>query len=154
MSEAERDLLPARQPQHFPEIVDESGRPLVGPEMEAVLGIVTQFAQLAQLARIRRAVEREQFQGKIHTAAVPVTDRRQRLDFVEDEPYTPLISAFIINDGPNTAKIAINEPYKWLEIKTNEDRSIDHSRAERKIERIYHECDSGETASLRIEAHY
>ena len=47
----------------MPTIVDDEGNPLEGPEMEKVSSLVMQMAQLAQLARIRKAAEIDIIQG-------------------------------------------------------------------------------------------
>jgi len=138
----------------LPEIVDETGKAVTGPEMEAVTGLVTQFAQLAQLAKIRKSLEKEEFEGKVDTVTLSVTSEQACLNLLGRWHYTALITAFFVNDGPDTAHIAINEPYAWLEIKINETRTVDRTKADRRIERIYHKCDAGETASVRIEGEY
>ena len=138
----------------LPEIVDETGKAVTGPEMEAVTGLVTQLAQLAQLAKIRKSLEKEEFEGKVDTITLSVTSEQSCLNLLDRWHYTALISAFFVNDGPDTAYIAINEPYAWLKIKENETRTVDHTKADKRIERIYHKCDLGETASVRIEGEY
>lgn len=147
------ELLPIKR-SIIPEVVDETGRKITGPEMESVTGLVTQLASLAQLARIRKALEREQFEGKVDTITLSATDEMACLNLLDRWHYTALISAYFANDGLNTAYIAINEPYAWLKIKINETRTVDHTKADRRIERIYYKCDPGETASIRIEGEY
>ena len=139
----------------IPEVVDETGRKITGPEMEAVTGLVTQLAQVAQLARIRKALEREQFEGRVDTMTLSATDSQAVLDLLDRWPYSPLVTAYITNDGPKyDVLIAINDPYRWMTIKNSETRTIDHTKAKRRIERIYYKCNSGETASVRVEGEY
>lgn len=148
-----KELVPT-QKKFVPEVIDEEGRKIVGPELEAVTGVVTQLAQLAQLAKIRKSLEKEEFKGKVDTITLSATDEQACLNLLGRWHYTALISAYFVNDGPDTAYIAINEPYAWLKIKINETRTVNHSKADKRIERIYHKCDPGETASVRIEGEY
>ena len=148
-----KELVPVKKAL-IPEVVDEEGNKIVGPELEAVTGLVTQLAQLAQLARIRKSLEKEEFEGKVDTITLSVTSKQSCLNLLDRWHYSALITAFFVNDGPDTAYIAINEPYAWLKIKENETRTVDHTKADRRIERIYHKCDPEETASVRIEAEY
>jgi len=138
----------------LPEIVDETGKVVTGPEMEAVTGLVTQLAQLAQLAKIRKSLEKEEFEGRVDTITLSVTSKQSCLNLLDRWHYTALITAYVVNDGPDIAYIAINEPYAWLEIKNGETRTVNHTKADRRIERIYHKCDAEETASVRIEGEY
>lgn len=138
----------------LPEVVDKTGKPITGPEMETVTGLVMQLAQLAQLARIRKSLEREQFEGKVDTITLSATDEQACFNLLDRWHYTPLVTAFILNDGDDTVQIAINEPYAWIEIKLNETRTIDHTKADRKIQRIYYKCQAGETAAVRVEGEY
>lgn len=148
-----KELLPVKR-SILPEVVDETGRKITGPEMETVTGLVTQLATLAQLARIRKSLEREQFEGKVDVITLSATDEQDCFNLLDSWHYSPLITAFIINDGPNSVNIAINDPYPWLKIKINESRTLDHTRADQRIERIFYKCSSGETASVRVEGEY
>lgn len=144
-----KELVPSKQ--FIPEVVDESGKKVIRPD---ILQAVTQLASLAQLARIRKSLEKEEFEGKVDTITLSVTPKQSCLNLLDRWHYTALISAYFVNDGPDTAYIAINEPYAWLKIKENETRTVDHTKADKRIERIYHKCDPGETASVRIEGEY
>jgi len=132
--------------------VIEDGKEVVRPD---VIQTVVQLGTLGQLARIRRSLERDHFKGKIDTRELPVTDKFQFIDLVEDWPNTPWVSFFIINHGPNTAKIQINGLHEtWIKIRKNETRTINHSKADERIKRIAYQCDLGETALLEIEGAY
>ena len=132
--------------------VIEDGKEVVRPD---VIQAVVSLGSLGQLAKIRKALERDQFRGKIDTRELPVTDEYQFIDLVDDWPNTPWISCFIINHGPNTAKIQIDGLHEtWLKMRKNETRTIDLSKADERIKRIAYQCDSGETASLEVEGVY
>lgn len=135
--------------------VVEDGKETVGELDVGLITMVTQLGQLGQLTKIRKSLEREHFKGKVDTREIPVTDQYQFIDLVEDYPNTPWISFFVINHGPNTAKIQINGLYEtWLKIRKDETRIVDHSKADKRIEQLAYQCATGETALLEIEAEY
>jgi hypothetical protein len=147
-----KELIPA--PEVVPKIIDEEGNKIVGPEMEAVIGLVGQMAQLAQLARIRKSLEKEEFEGNVDHRDLAATDQLQWIDLIDRFPNTPWVSAFIINDGPNDALLAINNAYSWIRIKHRETRTVNYSKADRRIEIIYYQCDPGNTALVRVDGEY
>ncbi len=156
IKEALADALVAQQGMAFPQVrVVENGKETVGELDVGLVGMVVQLGQLGQLAKIRKALEREHYKGKIDTREIPVTDQYQFIDLVEDYPNTAWISFFVINHGPNTAKIQINNLYEtWLKIRKGETRKVDHSKADERIKQLAYQCAPGETALLEIEAEY
>ena len=148
-----KELLPVKRA-FIPEVVDETGKKIVGPEMEAVLGMVTQMAQVAQLARIRKALEREQFEGRLDNKTLSCTDKVGWINLLEESPHRAWISATFYNDGTNTAYIAINKDYKYIELRDTEELPIDFSKADERIRLIYYKCNPGETASVRVVGKY
>lgn len=134
--------------------VTEDGKKVMRPD---VLQTLTSFAQLAQLNRIRKQVEKERFEGRTDSRTLEVTDELQVLNLIYDDPYVPWINAFIINDGPDTVYTAINnidKPNCWHEIRVDETRVLDQSGADERIGLLFYRCNAGETASVRVEAHY
>ena len=98
---------------------------------------------------------KEKFEGGVDTIALSATDSVAVLNLLDRWHYSPLITAYITNDGPTySVLIALNEPRYWMTIKNSETRTIDHTKARRRIERIYYKCARGETASVRIEGEY
>jgi len=134
--------------------VTEDGKKVMRPD---ILQTLTSFAQLAQLNRIRKQLDRERFEGKTDSRTLEVNDKLQVLNLIYNNPYIPWISAFIINYGVDTCYVAINNinrPNCWHEIKANETRILNQSGAEEKIGLFFYKCDEGETATLHVEAHY
>lgn len=134
--------------------ITEDGKKVMRPD---ILQTLTGFAQLAQLNRIRKQVEKERFEGITDSRTLKANDKLQVLNLIYDDPYIPWINAFIINDGPNTVYIAINndnKPNCWHEIRVDETRVLDQSSADERIGLLFYRCGEGETASVRVEAHY
>lgn len=136
----------------LPEIVDETGKTLdAGVD---VMGLVSKLAELAQLAKIRKSLEKEDFSGRVDIRPLASTDVMQMTEYTLDWPFVPLIGAFIINNGPNDVRIAINEPLDWIDIIVTGTRTISHSHAKRRIDRIYYVCAAAGTAAVVIEGQY
>ena len=136
----------------IPKVVDETGKEV--SHRTDVLQMVIQLAQLGQLARIRKSLEKAEFEGVVDPRTLSVTDRLQQLELLYDWPFTPWISAYFINHGLNTARIAINYRGDEFELMPNETITIDHAHADERIRRIYYICNPGETTSVTVKGHY
>ena len=144
-----KDVVP-----FMPQVVDQYGKAVPGPEMEAVMRVVVQYAQLAQLVHIRKSLEREHFEGEVFARDLAATEELGHISLLGNHPYSALATAFLINSGPNDAHIAINEAYNWLVLRPLETRTIVHTKADRRIELIYFRCNPGESANVRLEGVY
>ncbi len=133
-------------------VVDETGRDIVRPD---VIQAVTQFAQVAQLVRIRKSLERQDFKGVLDPRVLSATEKKEFLDLITDRPYQPWINAFFVNDGPDTVYFFINRitdtPHT---LKSGETITLDHSHADERIDQIFYYCDAGSTASVRVSGQY
>lgn len=132
-------------------VVDDEGKEIVRPD---VIQAVTQLAQLAQLSRIRKSLEKEHVEGKQYSDTLEATDSPRVVDLIREIPYTPLATAYFFNDGPDTAHIGINRRGGYVTIKKGENHSVDNTKADRRIELIYYWCDPGDTASVRVAGKY
>ena len=153
-----KDLVPTRK-SIIPEVVDEEGNRIVGPEMEAVTGLVTQMAQVAQLARIRKTLERQEAQmekipeGRLRPFEKTVTgDTMERWEVIDDVGQK-CSSGTVYNDGPQSCWIALNDIRDgFQEVKKGE--SIDFSFKHPVIERFFFYSTAAGEASLRIPLEY
>ena len=135
----------------FPQIVDASGTLMARSD---VLGLVSQLAQVAHLAKLNQTLELQNFEGKMDSRSLSITDDYTIIDLSNEWPWTPYVGMYIANYGPNTVKVAINEPDISLSVRADEDRKISYLGAKQRIERIYLTCDSGETATVTLEAQF
>jgi len=70
-------------------------------------------------------------------------------------PHKPWLTAYFINDGPDSVKIGINHPeLERQEIKLNETLTINQEHAKERIRRLFYKCDAGESASVRVVGQY
>ncbi len=106
------------------------------------------------ISKLNRHLEKAEFEGKLIPRTLPVTDKLQQVVVVDEYPFVPWICAYFINDGPDTARLAINYRNDLFELKMNETVTINHANADERIRIIYHICDPGETASVRVKGQY
>lgn len=138
-----------------PEVVDDEGNKVVGPELDAVLKLTIEMAQVAQLARIRKSLEREHVEGKIDDRTLNATDHLQWLDLINTYPNTPWATAYFFNDGPNPVYIAVNEMSdRVIPLNRRETDRLDFTKADRRIEIIYYWTNPGNTATVRAKGKY
>ncbi len=133
-------------------VVDDEGKEIVRPD---VLQAVVQLASLGQLARIRKSVEKEEFEGKKDSRTLNATDQLQWIDLIDRYPNKPWATATFFNDGPvNRVYIAINDAYDWTLLNFGETLPVDYTKADKRISLIYYRCDAGNTASVRVVGKY
>lgn len=116
--------------------------------------IPTMISPITKQLQAQAYQEAQAYEGKIDSRTLRATDELQFINLVDNPPYSPWISAFVINDGPNAVKVGINRPSPFLNILKDETRTIVNTNADRRIEDIYYQCDPGETASVRFEGQY
>lgn len=153
------DLVPVEKGKFIPEVVDEEGNKVVGPELEAVTQLVTQFSQLAQLARIRKAVERQADQmekipeGRMRPFPKTVTGSEIERWEVIDDVGRKCNSGTVYNDGPNSAWVCLNDIRDGFQ-EVKEGESLDFSFKHPVIERFFYYSTGSGTANLRIPLEY
>lgn len=132
-------------------VVDEEGREIIRPD---VITAITQLASLAQLSKIRKSLEKEEYQGAQDSRTLSATDVYQVVDLVRNFPSIPWATASFVNDGPDTVYIGINRQARPAILLDGEDYKADFTKADRRIELIFYWCDAGETASVRVVGKY
>ena len=144
------ETLPALPAKIVPEVVDETGKKVLRPD---ILQMVTQMAQLAQLARIRKSLEKEHFEGKKDSRTLNATDQLQWIDLIDHFPNKPWATASFFNDGPNRAYISF-DALDWTPLNRGDRFPPDFTKADERIGLIYYICDPGNTASVRAVGKY
>ncbi len=138
----------------LPDVVDEEGHSVEGPEMERILKLVTGIAQNAQLAAIRKSLQRRNTQGHKKTLVLNVTDQLRSYDVMAFEPYIPWATLHITNMGPSPVDVAINDYYDYTQLWVNVDLPFDFTEADERINYIAYKCDPGGTATIQLVATY
>jgi hypothetical protein len=147
-----------------PKIIEE-GKEIVRPD---ALQAVVQLAQLGQLTKIKKALEKtreslekEEFEGKQYSITLNASDRPKVYDLIRRPPHIAWATASFFNDGDPadpTAEIsvyiAINDWIGALTLKKGETHTADFAKADRRIEEVYYWCNQGETASVRVVGKY
>ena len=145
------DFLPKSLLNDTPSEVSYSAEDLERIDPKALSGIM-QLAQLGQMNRIRKALERRQFKGIVNEIILPCTDSVSSVDITLHSP--PWVSVVFYNDGPNTAFISINRLDTPFTVLLNESHPTDYSDADQRVFRIYFWCGAGNTASVRAKGKY
>lgn len=101
-------------------------------------------------AQAVRFLSAQAYQGKADPRVLNATSELGWIDLIHDYPYTPWISAYFINDGPDTVEVAINYPNDRFTINSGETVTVNRSGAQEKIAIIFFKCAEGETASVRV----
>ena len=155
----------------IPEVVDDQGNPVVGPPLDAVLNRVSNFAVLANMARIRRAaerdnstllairaaVERDFVKGELFSPTLAASGSLQMLDVLNNPlnyPLLPLATVTFFNDGPDPVFIRINESVNQFMLNNADNIFVDFSKADKRIVLISYWCSTGQTASVRMIGKY
>lgn len=146
------ELVPMRR--NLPEIVDEHGRRVEGPDMDEVIKLLTGISQNAQLARIRKALERRQIQGRKVTTTLQATDQLKWLDVPLQAPYVSWARASFVNYGPSPVYLAVNDYYDFTKVLQWAELPFDYTEADQRIEYIGYKCDQGGSASIQVVATY
>jgi len=145
-------ITPSELNLHGVKVVDDGGKEIVRPN---VLQAVVQLAILGQLARIRKSIEKEEFEGKKDSRTLAATDQLQWIDLIDRFPNTPWATATFVNDGPvNRVYIAINDALDWTPLNVGDRLPVDFTKADKRIGLIYYRCDPGNTASVRAVGKY
>jgi hypothetical protein len=138
----------------MPEVVDNDGKPVVGPDLDAVLKRVTEMAQVAQLAKIRKILEKQEFQGVIDPRTLNPTDQPGFVDLINYHPNTPWTKANFVNLGANTVYVSINVQDKPVPILAGGKFDYDAQMADIRITQFYYWCDTGLTSTLQVVGKY
>ena len=133
-----------------PKIIEDD-KEIVRPD---VVDAVTQLAILGQLAKIRKSLQRQEFEGREDPRTLNATDELQFFSLIDRYPNTPWIRAYFINKGPKTVLIAVNYPYDQIELGVWESRLVDRAKADERISTIFYVCNPGETASVSATGEY
>lgn len=147
-----RELVPVDPKVTIPKVVDESGKAVEsGDDYLEIVQIVTQMAQTAQLARIRLALERPQVHGRLEPRMLNATDVQGVTNFPNTKwPYVPLATIDLHNYGPNAVRISVNSASDWFVLEKGEGEEVDFSNADDRIRKVYHICNPGETATVKL----
>jgi len=116
-----------------------------------MVDVVTRLTGQSLEAQYMRS---QMYQGVTDPREVEATDEVTTIDLVNGYPYTPWVSANIINDGPDSVWVAVNQPDAAYELKADETASVNRVGAQERISTMFFTCDAGEEASIRVVGEY
>jgi len=82
------------------------------------------------------------------------TSTLQWLNLITNPPYHPWITAYFFNDGPQSVFIGINNPDELYQLASGEDKAVNFTGANRRIELVFYKSNLGEKASVRVVGKY
>ena len=130
-----------------------------GFDVPGMLVMVMSMMMLLMMANVMPAVaqtmEAQAYRGKTVSQEVTAASDLRWLDLIHDVyPYTPWVSAYFINHGPQAVELAINYPNERFVLKPQETATVSRLGAVERIAIIFYICAPGETAALRITGEY
>jgi hypothetical protein len=148
-----QELVPSSN-KWLPEVVDDSGKPVVGPELEAVTNTVMNFAQLAQLAHIRKSVESQNFQGFTDPRDIGLSPGHENdyLDLVNFYPFTPW--TYVQFESNKDAQVSINDRDHFFDLHAGRPLKVNRLGAAQRISLIYFQVPKGQSAHIAVTGEY
>lgn len=135
-------------------LTDEDIRMIMTVMMIAV--VMSQLlAPMVQGMQVQtQAIQAQAYSGQEDPRTIHATNVLSWINLLYDYPFTPWISAYLINDGPGTVEIGINYPDDRFTMNPGETITVTRSGAEERIKAIYFICRPGLHADLRITGVY
>ena len=151
---AEKSLARRRNPNADSDSDSSSDSDIMMLMMTMIIPVIFSMMFSSTQQPVAQQVKTQQYEGTLIAGSWTAYGNLQYWDFVAREPFTPLVSAFIINRGPANIYIAINSTTDWITMTPNETRSISHVGADKRIEMIFYKCTPGQSSTVEIEGHY
>lgn len=127
-------------------------------DMMTFMMIIVMMMLMQQMLPMAQSAQKyftsQSFQGDVESKTLYANDALQYWDLVGQDPYTPLISVYLINRGLNGVYVAINSAQDWMVILPGETRTISQIGASTRINLVFYKCDSGLTSTIEAEGHF
>ncbi len=131
-------------------------------DVQMIMGVMMMVIVMSQLLAPvfqgmqvqTEAVQAQAYIGNEDPRNVHVTNILSWINLVYDYPFTPWISAYIINDGPGVVEIGINHPDDRFTMNPRETITVTRSGAEERIKAMYFICRPGLATDLRVTGVY
>lgn len=123
----------------------------------AVAGVMVIAPTLQRMFPVVQAQQyylAQAYVGLTDDRVLNATPTMQWLNLISDPPYNPWITAYFFNDGPHSVFIGINNPDELTQLASGEDKTIDMTGADRRIEFVFYKSNIGERASVRVIGKY
>ena len=123
----------------------------------AVAGIAVLAPTLQRIfptTQLTQYLEAQAYVGLTDDRVLSATPTIQWLNLISDPPYHPWITAYFFNDGPRSVFIGINNPDELTQLADKEDKIVDMTGADRRIEFVFYKSNKGEKASVRAIGKY
>ncbi|GAI95438.1 unnamed protein product [marine sediment metagenome] len=119
-----------------------------------VMVLVPTLQRIFPVTQLTQYLEAQAYVGLIDDRTLNATPTMQWLNLISNPPYHPWITAYFFNDGPHSVFIAINNPNELTQLAMGEDKTVDMTGADRRIELVFFKSNRGERASVRVIGKY
>ncbi len=119
-----------------------------------VMVIAPTLQQMFPVTQLTQYLAAQAYVGLTDDRVLNATPTMQWLNLISDPPYNPWITAYFFNDGPHSVFIGINNPNELTQLANGEDKTVDMTGADRRIELVFFKSNIGEKASVRVVGKY
>ncbi len=116
--------------------------------------IAPTLQRMFPVTQLTQYLEAQAYVGLTDERILNATPTMQWLNLISDPPYHPWITAYFFNDGPHSVFIGINNPDELTQLANGEDKTVDMTGADRRIELVFFKTNRGEKASVRVVGKY
>lgn len=143
------------------ELAIHSSTDRAASDMLKVFGVVMIASLMANVilnkissSPLTQYVQAQSYRGVSDPRVIEATDELSYVDLVGEPPYSPWVSANLINDGPDSVRVAVNYSTALYELREGESSSIYRIGAQERIALVFFICNTGERASVRMIGEY
>lgn len=119
-----------------------------------IMVLVPTLQRMFPVAQLTQYLEAQAYLGLTDDRTLNATPTMQWLNLISNPPYHPWITAYFFNDGPHSVFIGINNPNELIQLASGEDKAVDMTGADRRIELVFFKSNIGERASVRAIGKY
>lgn len=117
-----------------------------------VMGVLPSIT--ATTTQAQQYYSAQAYTGLTDDRVLNATPTMQWLNLISNPPYHPWITAHFFNDGPHSVFIAINNPGELYQLAMGEQKIVNMTGADRRIEFVFYKSNKGERASVRAIGKY
>ena len=118
----------------------------------AVMSMMATITPMA--AQAQQYYSAQSYTGLTDDRVLDAIPAMQWLNLISAPPYHPWITAYFFNDGPHSVFIGINNPDELYQLASGEDKMVNLTGADRRIELVFYKSNLGEKASVRVVGKY
>lgn len=103
---------------------------------------------------VAQQLRAQAYTGLTDERKLNATPVMQWLNLISAPPYVGWIAVSLVNNGPNSVFIGVNNPNELHEVEASDSYSVNMAGAARRIEFLFYKCGLGERASVQVVGKY